>query len=45
MGCKGGYVSRGFDYAKKTGLPSTIDMTYSGETVGNCENINTFEKY
>jgi len=30
MGCSGGYVSRAFDFAKKTGLPEASDMSYSG---------------
>lgn len=45
MGCKGGYVSRGFDYAKKTGLPRNSDISYTADSVGNCENLNSFEKF
>lgn len=29
LGCSGGYVSRGFDYAKKHGLPETSCFSYT----------------
>jgi len=32
MGCSGGYVSRGFDFAKKTGLPEASELNYTGAT-------------
>lgn len=43
--CKGGYLSRSFDYAKKSGLPETSCMAYNGKDTADCATMESCTKH
>lgn len=45
MKCQGGYVSRGFDYTKKNGLPEKSCFEYNGTSEAECGKLSDCETH